>query len=106
MTITAEIAGLIRKLVDYHVEWAWATSAWANSSNESAALDEVSTIALEGIKKTLKEIYWVLPHLCPYCGAEMEVRGTYPDQLGYSTTDYDCRCGAAVSVAHFPPGEE
>ena len=105
MTITPEIAELVRKLVDYHAEWAWAATAPTERPGVVTSLDEISTIALDGLKETLKELYWALPRLCPYCGAEMETREVHPDQLGYSTADYNCRCGAAVNVAHFPPEE-
>lgn len=103
MTITPEIAKLVKRLSEYHAEWAWAVGARANG-DEEAGLDETSATA---IKETLKELYWAMPRLCPYCGAEMVVSEIYPDQMGYSVAEYECpACGALVIVKHVPPEEE
>ena len=105
--MTPKVVELVNKLVNYHAEWAWAVSCSPGAQGAvEVDLDEVSATALSGIEETLKDLYWLLPRLCPYCGAVMAAPEMHPDQLGHSTAGYDCRCGAMVTVIHTPPEED
>jgi len=96
MNINQDMGPAIVRLVRAYREWARAGKA-GDDMGSADAIAELKTI--------LDDLYWAMPRLCPYCGAQMSIAQAEPDQAGYSVTTYACRCGACMTLSCIPPEE-